>query len=135
MMVESSAAAPQRNGAVPAAMADPAVTIWFDSACPLCSREIALMRRLDRAGRIEFVDLLDQATTCPVAREDMLARFHAREGDTLHAGAAAFAAMWRTLPALRWLGQLARLPGMLWLLERAYRQFLRVRPFIVRRLR
>ncbi|MBU4433081.1 MAG: DUF393 domain-containing protein, partial [Alphaproteobacteria bacterium] len=24
------------------------VIVWFDGACPLCLREIALMRRLDR---------------------------------------------------------------------------------------
>ena len=26
------------------------VKVWFDGACPLCLREIALMRRLDRLG-------------------------------------------------------------------------------------
>ena len=28
------------------------VTVWFDGACPLCLREIALMRRLDKRGAI-----------------------------------------------------------------------------------
>lgn len=31
------------------------LTVWHDGACPLCRREIALMRRLDRAGAIDFV--------------------------------------------------------------------------------
>jgi hypothetical protein len=43
-------------------------------------------------------------------------------------GAAAFAAMWRAIPALRPLGQAARFPPLSWLLERAYRGFLRIRP-------
>ncbi len=28
------------------------VTVWHDGACPLCQREIALMRRLDKRGAI-----------------------------------------------------------------------------------
>jgi hypothetical protein len=43
-------------------------------------------------------------------------------------GAAAFAAMWRAIPLLSPLGHAARLPPLLWLLERAYRGFLRIRP-------
>ena len=43
-------------------------------------------------------------------------------------GAAAFVAMWRVLPNLRPLAALASPPPILWLLERAYLGFLRVRP-------
>ncbi|MFN7323540.1 MAG: DCC1-like thiol-disulfide oxidoreductase family protein, partial [Sphingomonadales bacterium] len=35
------------------------MTVWVDGGCPLCRREIALMRRLDRLGRIDFVDVAD----------------------------------------------------------------------------
>ena len=114
---------------------DRRLTVWFDGACPLCTREIALIRRLDRAGRIAFVDLTDPLQACPADRRLLLERFHAREGEALLSGAAAFAAMWRAVPLLRPLGELARLPGMLWLLERAYRAFLRLRPALQRLLR
>jgi predicted DCC family thiol-disulfide oxidoreductase YuxK len=110
----------------------PQVTVWFDGGCPLCRREIALMRRLDRRGRIDFVDVADPAGTCPIDRADLLARFHAREGDVMLSGAAAFAAMWRAIPLLRPLGLAARWPAIAWLLERAYRRFLRVRPALQR---
>ena len=86
------------------------------------------MRRLDRHGAILFVDARDPSTGCPVDRAEILSRFHAEEKGRLLSGAAAFAAMWRAIPLLAPLGQMARLPPLLWLLERAYLGFLRFRP-------
>ena len=106
--------------------------IWFDGACPLCRREIALMRRLDRRGAIRFVDVASEDATCPLDRAAMLARFHAREDGQVLSGAAAFAAMWRAIPLLRLLGLAARNPRILALLERLYLRFLRVRPTLQR---
>ena len=40
--------------------------------------------------------------------------------------------MWRAIPLLRPLGELARIPPLLWLLERLYRRFLVVRPRLQR---
>ena len=110
--------------------AGPAVTVWFDGDCPLCVREIALMRRLDRRNAIRFVDLQGR-NDCPLDHETLLSRFHAREvdGDML-SGAAAFAAMWRAIPLLRPIGHIARIPPVLWLLERLYLGFLRIRPWL-----
>lgn len=109
------------------------LTVWHDGSCPLCRREIALMRRLDRRGRIAFVDAAgDAPVACPVDRADLLARFHAREDGRLLSGAAAFAAMWRAIPLLRPLGLIARNRLVLAGLERGYRQFLRVRPRLQR---
>ncbi|MDQ2893654.1 MAG: DUF393 domain-containing protein [Pseudomonadota bacterium] len=104
------------------------LTVWHDGGCPLCRREIALMRRLDRSGAIRFVDVAQDGSECPVDRTALLARFHARENGELLSGAAAFAAMWRAIPVLRPLGLAARNPVVLNLLERAYRGFLVVRP-------
>lgn len=114
---------------------DDTLTVWYDGGCPLCLREIALMRRWDRAKRIHFVDLTDPTQACPLDRQLLLDRFHARQGTMLYDGAAAFAAMWRVIPALRPLGELARLKPVLWVLEAGYRQFLRVRPILQRWLR
>jgi len=108
------------------------VTVWYDSKCPLCLREINLMRRLDKRGAIEFVDLYS-ADGCPLDRDALLRRFHARErGQAIVSGAAAFAAMWRAIPVLRPLGLIARFHPVLWLLEGAYRVFLRIRPRLQR---
>ena len=102
--------------------------VYHDGACPLCAREIALMRRLDRAGRIQFIDAADPAASCPLDRAALLARFHAVEDGVMLSGAAAFAAMWRAIPVLRPLGLAARWPLVERALEAAYRFFLRYRP-------
>jgi predicted DCC family thiol-disulfide oxidoreductase YuxK len=104
------------------------ITVWYDSACPLCQREIAIMQRLDRRGAIDFVDAVNPATTCPIDRTELLARFHAMENGKLLSGAAAFAAMWRAIPLLRPLGIAARNPLILRFLEWSYGRFLKFRP-------
>jgi predicted DCC family thiol-disulfide oxidoreductase YuxK len=109
------------------------VKVWFDGACPLCRGEIALMRRLDRRGRISYVDVADGADpSCPIDRAALLARFHAEEDGVVHSGAAAFAAMWRAIPLLRPLGLAARSPLVLRALEAAYLRFLKLRPRLQR---
>lgn len=109
------------------------VKVWFDGACPLCTREIALMRRLDKRGRITFIDVAQGSDpSCPVDRAQLLARFHAEEDGRILSGAAAFAAMWRAIPMLRPLGLAARHPLVLRMLEAAYLRFLRLRPRLQR---
>jgi predicted DCC family thiol-disulfide oxidoreductase YuxK len=112
----------------------PIVKVWYDSSCPLCAREIALMRRLDKRSAVRFVDIR-AGVDCPLDRSELLARFHAQEGDgPVVSGAAAFAAMWRAIPPLRPLGLLARNRIVLWGLEKAYLGFLVIRPTLQRLL-
>ncbi len=109
------------------------LTVLYDGACPLCRREIAhaqgLAQRSGGAG-LCFVDI--SQTTDPALQAEqqrLLARFHVQKTDGSRLdGAAAFAAMWARLPGWRWLARLSRLPGVLWLMERSYNGFLRVRP-------
>ena len=108
--------------------------VWFDGDCPLCRREIGLMRRLDRQGSIVFTDVADGSGNCPLDRSELLARFHAREDGRMLSGAAAFAAMWRAIPLLAPLGRLARNRIFLAGLERLYLVFLKVRPGLQRAL-
>ena len=107
--------------------------MWYDNDCPLCVREIRLMRRLDRRRAINFVSI-QGATGCPLSTDELMTRFHAQErGEPIVSGAAAFAAMWRAIPVLRPLGLLAGFRPILWILERMYRGFLKVRPSLQRR--
>lgn len=112
------------------------LTVWFDGGCPLCTREIALFRRLDRGAFIHFEDISQSESVCPIDRAQMLARFHAQErGKPIVSGGAAFAAMWRAIPILRPFGELARIPALLWALERLYLGFLKIRPLLQRLFR
>ncbi|MGB3469908.1 MAG: DUF393 domain-containing protein [Erythrobacter sp.] len=109
------------------------VKVWFDGACPLCQREIAFMKKLDRTQAINFVDVSDSADpSCPIDQAQLLARFHAEEDGKVLSGAAAFAAMWRAIPRLRPLGLIARNGVVLAVLERLYILFLKVRPRLQR---
>ena len=111
------------------------VTVWYDDDCPLCVREIRLMRRLDRRQAIDFVSI-QGGTGCPISTEELMKRFHAQElGEPIVSGAAAFAAMWRAIPILRPFGLMARFRPILWILERMYRGFLVIRPWLQRRVR
>lgn len=110
------------------------VDVWFDGDCPLCRREVALMRRLDRRGAITFIDVAGDGT-CPIDRAELLARFHAREDGRMLSGAAAFAAMWRAIPLLRPFGLLARNRFVLSGFEALYRIFLQFRPGLQRLVR
>jgi predicted DCC family thiol-disulfide oxidoreductase YuxK len=103
----------------------PALTVFFDGACPLCRREIAHYRQRDRAGRIAFVDIV--ADPAPLAAigvspEVALAAMHARRADgSVVRGAAAFVALWAELPRWRVLARIvAGVPGLLALAERVY---------------
>lgn len=111
------------------------VEVWFDGDCPLCRREIDLMRRLDRRGAIVFTDVATGQGSCPIDRAELLARFHAREDGRMVSGAEAFAAMWRAIPMLAPFGRLARQRRVLAMMERLYLAFLKVRPGLQRWVR
>jgi predicted DCC family thiol-disulfide oxidoreductase YuxK len=82
-----------------------------------------------------FADASDETVGLPpgLARDAALARFHVRRANgQVLSGAQAFLALWSVLPGWRWLARIGRIPGVAWLLERAYRGFLVLRPALQR---
>lgn len=111
------------------------LTVYFDGACPLCQAEINHYRKQEGAGAICFVDVSRSEETLAVdlTKQQAMKRFHVRGNDgSLLSGAAAFVAVWSTLPRWRLAARLAALPGIITILEVAYRLFLPVRPAISR---
>ena len=108
------------------------LTVYYDGACPVCRREIALYQRQPGGESCVWVDASRSAPGTMGADLDprqALARMHVRRPDgTLVDGAAAFALLWQVFPATRRLGRIASLAPVTWVLEGAYRLFLRLRP-------
>ncbi|MFZ6847720.1 thiol-disulfide oxidoreductase DCC family protein [Undibacterium sp. RuRC25W] len=107
-------------------------TVYFDGACPICSKEISTYQKLKGGDHIQWVDASvcqDQELGDELNRQSALARLHVRDaqGKLVH-GAAAFVEMWKHLPALSWVTPLLSNRIAIGLLDLAYNLFLRLRP-------
>jgi predicted DCC family thiol-disulfide oxidoreductase YuxK len=96
------------------------LTAFYDGGCPLCRREIAHYRRIDRRSAIHWVDITSDRAALDAAGLDLataMRRIHAQEPDgRLVTGVGAFVAIWRRLPWYRRLAALVtglRLTGPL----------------------
>jgi len=107
------------------------VTMYFDGGCPLCRREVAHYRRLDRDGRVRWLDINTHSAELVaegITLDKALARLHVRDRNgELRTGAAGFVVLWAELPYLRGLAQVVRALRLLPVLELAYRPFARWR--------
>lgn len=113
------------------------LTVFYDGACHLCSREIDQYRRKDVRGQIEFIDIAAKGFDAHAWRVDPVRVnqvMHARDktGETF-TEVAAFAAIWRALGWQRLAG-VALSPYVLPFLTLAYRLFARgIRPYLPKR--
>jgi predicted DCC family thiol-disulfide oxidoreductase YuxK len=107
------------------------VKVLFDGECPLCAREVAMLRRLDRGrGRIGFEDIADPAfdpSRYGLDHDTLMARIHAVlpdgrviEGVEVFRRAYAAVGLGFLLAPTRW-------PGLRRLADAAYRAFARNR--------
>ncbi|MEO0372423.1 MAG: DUF393 domain-containing protein [Pseudomonadota bacterium] len=111
------------------------LTVYYDGACPLCQMEISHYKAQTGADSIDFVDATTAELPDDLDRDTALARFHVRRSDgSFASGAAGFAEVWKGLPKWRWAARLAALPGVLWIMERMYRAFLPIRPYLSKAL-
>lgn len=106
------------------------VEVFFDGACPLCRREIAMLRRWDRRGVIRFTDIAaSDFDPAPIGRTqaDLMAEIHGRLPDgTLIKGVEVFRRLYAAV-GLRPLVLLTRLPVVSQILDWGYQRFARNR--------
>lgn len=105
-----------------------AATVFYDGACPVCRREIGWYRGMRGAEAVRWSDIAAEAAPPGFDRAALLKRFTVIRGDgEVVTGAEGFAALWRALGPTRWLGVLSDRQPFLWIGERLYRLFLRLR--------
>jgi predicted DCC family thiol-disulfide oxidoreductase YuxK len=106
------------------------IEVYYDGACPMCAREIRLLRRLDRRQRIRFVDIAAaefDANTVGVSQQALMERIHGRLPDgTLLVGVEVFRRLYASV-GFGWIVSLTRLPGVAGLLDAGYGWFARRR--------
>jgi len=105
------------------ASADHEIEVFFDGGCPLCAREVALLRHWDPAHKIRFTDI-DQPDFDPIRlgknRPELMDQMHGRlpDGRWLK-GVEVFRRMYAAVD-FRGLVALSRLPGLSQLLDAGY---------------
>jgi predicted DCC family thiol-disulfide oxidoreductase YuxK len=109
------------------------LTLYFDGECPLCAREIKLLRARANADRLHFVDLSDEAFdagSVGFTRAQMGSSLHARFADgTWVKGLDATLWSWRAAGLGAWAAPLSwRLTRPLF--DMGYRLFCRWRPHL-----
>ena len=106
------------------------IEVYYDGACPMCAREIAMLRRLDRQGCIRFVDIAApgfDATALGATQDALMARIHGRLPDgSLIDGVEVFRRLYAAV-GFAPLAALTRLPGVAQFLDVAYDAFARRR--------
>lgn len=101
--------------------------VFYDGDCPLCRREIAHYRRIDKGARFCWVDAAGEPNILAgygLTLEAAMAELHVMDADgQWQRGIDAFLAIWAHLPRYRWLVWLVSFPGLHRLLSFAYRHF------------
>ena len=102
------------------------LTVFFDGACPICVREIALMRRLDRRRRLVCCDFSQpdyDTASINISPAELGRVIHARWADgSIITGVEVFRAMWAAV-GLGFLARLSRLSLVEPLVLKAYAWF------------
>ena len=110
--------------------------VFYDGACPLCRREIDMLKRLDRRGRVRTTDISPPSFDPQVIGKsyaDLMAGIHGRLADgTLVEGVEVFRQLYGAV-GYGPLVVLTRLPGISQLLDLGYRFFARHRLRLTRR--
>ncbi|MFK7734427.1 MAG: thiol-disulfide oxidoreductase DCC family protein [Pirellulaceae bacterium] len=100
--------------------------VFFDGDCPLCEKEIRMLRWMDRKNRLRFTNIaasdLDEAAIGKSFAE-LMEEIHGRfpNGDWV-IGVEVFRQLYSAV-GLRWLVWPTRLPGLRWLANLGYRWF------------
>lgn len=98
--------------------------VFYDGGCPVCRREIAHYRRVDRQQRIDWHDIVahpEALERVNLEFEQAMRRFHVVDTQgVLRSGAQGFIVVWQQLPGWRWLARAVRVFRLTAVLEWGY---------------
>lgn len=102
------------------------VQVFFDGECPLCIREIKMLRRLDSNRRIEFTDISTKefdASSYARSHDELMARIHGRDADgNWIEGVEVFRQLYGAV-GFGWIMAVTRIPGIKQMLDWMYVKF------------
>jgi predicted DCC family thiol-disulfide oxidoreductase YuxK len=110
----------------------PKVTCFHDGECPICNIEIKAMKKLDKVGNINWVDISQDKVALAKAGltyKQAMDRMHViDENQQLQSGVLGFLQVWKQLPYYRRIAPIIEyVPLLLPLMEICYRIFARYR--------
>lgn len=102
------------------------IEVFHDGDCPLCSKEIAMLQKMDRQGRIRFTDIADpsfRAEDYGISYQQFMDQIQGRlpDGRWIE-GVEVFRRLYSAV-GFRWLVWPTRLPGVSHLLDWGYDRF------------
>ena len=101
--------------------------VFYDDACPLCSKEIDHYRKLEAYHPIQWVPIHQDDNTVNnfgFSKNALLERLHVVRGDgVVVTGASAFATIWYSIKRYRLLGKLVYKLHLIPVLEYFYTRF------------
>lgn len=106
------------------------IEVFYDGGCPLCRREIEMIRRKDKAELIRFTDIDDpsfNAESVGKTQQELMAQLHGRLPDgTWISGVETFRRLYSAI-GFRWAVGFSRLPVIAQIMNVGYAAFARYR--------
>jgi predicted DCC family thiol-disulfide oxidoreductase YuxK len=103
------------------------ITVYYNSACPICDAGIAKQKELTASCDITWVDVHTTPATAKelgIDIELIRERLHVRdETGKINVGASAMATLWRRTPSQKWFAKVMQLPAINWFTEKSYNLF------------
>lgn len=111
---------------------DKKLTLYFDSECPLCSREISWLKSKNQTCSINFVDIVSpdfDETKIGKSKKELLSKIHAKDSEgNFITGVDVFREVY-TMLGMRSISKLLSIPILKYFFDVAYVLFAYIRPF------
>ena len=98
------------------------LTIFYDSTCPLCAKEMSALQAYDSEKQLQLVDLHSEEFVNNFAYidfEEAMRILHAEQNGDVLKGLDVTAAAWKVVGKKAWV-QMLRWPIIRWFADRAY---------------